>query len=234
MDGTYVGALSDAVICEVFGDTGDLNRRVLCIGAHTLYVYGIDGLTSGGDISKYVVKPLLQDTRGGTMLDLYERALMRTVYNVVAKPCEDLNAALGYLLNGFCLVLFGEKAIAFEDKTPEKRSPSAPDVENTVKGPKDAFTETSRTNTSLLRRHLRSAALHFYETTVGTQSKTNVSLAYIDGVTAPELIERMKRRLSELQTEGLITPSSVEELVTGSRPTAFPLIQYTERTDRFA
>lgn len=233
-DGTYVGSLSDAVICEIFGDTGDLNRRPLRVGAHTLYIYSIDGLTSVGDISRFVVKPLMQDTMGGSMAELYERALMRTVYNSVAKPCKDLNDTILFLLNGFSVVLFGDKAIAFEDKTPEKRSPSAPDVENTVKGPKDAFTETSRTNTSLLRRHLRSAALHFYETTVGTQSKTNVSLAYIEGVTAPELVERMKKRLSELQTDGLITPSAVEELITGSRPTAFPLLQYTERTDRFA
>ena len=38
-DGTYVGLLSDAVICEIFGDTGDLNRRPLRVGAHTLYIY---------------------------------------------------------------------------------------------------------------------------------------------------------------------------------------------------
>ena len=66
------------------------------------------------------------------------------------------------LVNGFSVVLFGQAgAIAFEDKTGEKRSPSAPEVENTVKGPKDAFTETVRTNTSLLRRHLRTPPCGF-------------------------------------------------------------------------
>ncbi len=233
-NGSYVGTISDRTICEIFGDTGDLNRRELKLGSHTLYIYSIDGLTSVGDISRFVVRPLMQDTVGGTIDELYDRALHRTVYNSVARPCPDLDTVLLMLLNGFCVVLFGEKALAFEDKTPEKRSPSAPEVENTVKGPKDAFTETSRTNTSLLRRHLRSAALHFYETTVGTESKTNVSVAYIEGVTDPNLIERMKLRLSELQTDGLVTPAAVEELVTGSRKTPFPLIQYTERTDRFA
>ena len=44
----------------------------------------------------------------------------------------------------------------------------------------------------------------------------------------------MKRRLTEIDIDGMVTPSSVEEYVTGSRPTAFPLLQYTERTDRFA
>lgn len=229
-----MGSISDAVICEIFGDTGDLNRRVLKIGEHTLYIYSIDGLVSIGDISRFVVRPLMQDTTGGSLEELYQRALHRTVYNSVAKPCADLNQVLLMLLNGFCVVVFGNKALAFEDKTPEKRSPSAPEVENTVKGPKDAFTETSRTNTSLIRRHLRSAALHFYETTVGTGSRTNVSVAYIDGVTDPALLQRMKERLSQIQVEGLVTPAAVEELVTGSRKTPFPLIQYTERTDRFS
>lgn len=233
-DGTYVGDISDETICAVFGDSGDLNRRRVQIGSAILFIYSIDGLVSGGDISRYVIKPLMQDMVGGTMEELYDRALHRTVYNMVAVPCQDLDGLLNKLLNGFCVVVFGHRALAFEDKTPEKRSPSAPQVENTVKGPKDAFTETSRSNTGLVRRHLRSAALHFYETTIGTESRTNVSVAYVEGITDPELLERMKGRLAELETEGLVTPAAVEELVTGSRRTAFPLIQYTERTDRFA
>ncbi len=232
-DGHYIGTVNDGNITAIFGASGDFNRRELQVGAFTLYIYAIDGLTSGGDISEFVVKPLMQDTLGGSLEEIYNRALHRTVYNAVAKPCEDLDAVLSMLLNGFSVVLFGERALAFEDKTPEKRSPSAPEVENTVKGPKDAFTETSRTNTSLLRRHLRSPELCFYETTVGTRGRTNVSVAYLQGVTDPNLLERMKIRLSELQVDSLVTPAAVEELVTGSRMTAFPLIQFTERTDRF-
>ena len=233
-DGTYTGTISDENLQAIFGETGDLNRRELRLGAHTLYIYAIDGLTAGGDISEFVIKPLMQDTLGGTLEEIYDRALHRTVYNSVAKPCKDLNTVLLMLLNGFSVVLFGEKAIAFENKTSEKRAPSAPEVENTVKGPKDAFTETSRTNTSLLRRHLRSPALHFYETTVGQRSRTNVSVAYLEGLTDPSLVQRMKQRLSEIDIDGLVTPTAVEEYITGSRPSAFPLIHYTERTDRFA
>ena len=139
-----------------------------------------------------------------------------------------------FLLNGFCVVLFGDRALAFEDKTPEKRSPSAPEVENTVKGPKDAFTETLRTNTSLLRRHLRSGDLHFYEMTAGRRSHTLCAVVYLEGLTSPVFVERMKKRLAAIDTDGLLSPAAVEEYVTGSRPTAFPLLQYTERTDRFA
>ncbi|MBQ8587182.1 MAG: spore germination protein [Oscillospiraceae bacterium] len=233
-DGTYVGEISHENILAIFGAAGDFNRRELLVGGHTLYIYAIDGLTSGGFISEYVVKPLMQDTHATTMDELYHNALRSTVYNSVAGDCKDLNTVAARLVNGFCVVLFGHRALAFETKTGEKRSPSAPEVENTVKGPKDAFTETVRTNTSLLRRHLRSPALGLYETQIGRESLTNVSLAYLDGITDPVLVERMKQRLGEIDIDGLISPSAVEEYISVSRPTAFPLLQFTERTDRFA
>ena len=233
-NGTYVGEISDETVSEIFAGAADFNRRELLVGSHTLYLYAIDGLTSGGDISEFVVKPLLQDTSALTIQALYHRALSSTVYNSVAESCPDLNTVAMKLVNGYSVVLFGDQAIAFETKTGEKRSPSAPEVENTVKGPKDAFTETIRTNTSLLRRHLRSPALRLYETQVGRRSLTNVSVAYLDGLTNPEMVENVKRRLSEIDIDGFVTTSAVEEYMTGSRPTAFPLLQYTERTDRFA
>ena len=43
----------------------------------------------------------------------------------------------------------------------------------------------------------------------------------------------MKDRLSQIDIDGLLSPSAVEEYITGSRATAFPLMQYTERSDRF-
>lgn len=234
-DGTYAGAVTHENIMAIFDGAGDFNQRELHIAGHTIYIYAIDGLTSGGDISEYVVKPLMQDSAAGTMQELYDRALHATVYNSVAEACPDLNDVANKLVNGFSVALFGAAgAIAFEDKTGEKRSPSAPEVENTVKGPKDAFTETVRTNTSLLRRHLRTPALRLYETKVGRRSLTNVTVASIEGLTDPALVERMKARLASIDIDGLITPAAVEEYVTGSRSTAFPLLQYTERTDRFA
>ena len=124
-------------------------------------------------------------------------------------------------------------AIGFEVKTPDKRGPSAPEVENTVKGAKDAFVETVRSNTSYIRRHLRSPDLRIFETQVGKRSLTNVSVVWLEGITNPELVYRMKLRLAEIDIDGMLSPSAVEEYVTGSRATAFPLMQYTERSDRF-
>ena len=229
-----MGQLTDESIRALFEGAGDFVARDLSCGAYTLHAYAIDGLTSGADISEYVIRPIAEQLRGESLQSMYDNALSGTIYNSVADPCKDLQTAATKLVNGFCVILFpGVGAIAFETKTGEKRGLSAPEVENTVKGPKDAFVETVRSNTSLIRRHLRTPYLRLYETRVGQRSLTNVTVAWIQGLTNPELVERMKQRLSEICVDALLYPSSVEEYVTGSRATAFPLLQFTERADTF-
>lgn len=226
--------MTDKEIQKQFTQTDDFIRRVLRCGEDTLYAYAVDGLVSGGDMSEYILKPISENLRGGSMRELYDAALHGAVYNSVAVPCEDLQTVFKKLVNGFCVILFPDVgAIAFEIKTGVNRGPDAPEVENTVKGPKDAFVENIRINTSLLRRHLRTPDLRIYGTTVGQRSLTNVAVVWIEGLTNPELVQRMKDRLESIDIDGLLSPSAVEEYVTGSRRTAFPLIQYTERPDRF-
>lgn len=231
---TYTGELNDANISYIFRDAADFIRRELRCGSFTVYAYAIDGLIAAAYASDYIFKPITQHLKADTIEQLYQRAMNGMIYNSVAVACEDLDKAAFLLVNGFCVVLFpGVGAIGFEVKTPDKRGTSAPEVENTVKGAKDAFVETVRSNTSYVRRHLRSPDLRIYETQVGKRSLTNVSVVWLDGITNPELVIKMKDRLGQIDIDGMLSPAAVEEYVTGSRATAFPLMQYTERSDRF-
>ncbi|HAL88787.1 MAG TPA: hypothetical protein DCO69_06675, partial [Clostridiales bacterium] len=212
-----MNGVTDGEIRAQFPEVSDFIPRQLQCGGFTIYAYAIDGLVSGGDMSEYILKPITEHLRAETMAELYDKALHGAVYNSVAEPCEDLRTVFKKLVNGFCVVLFPEVgAIAFEIKTGVNRGPDAPEVENTVKGPKDAFVETIRINTSLLRRHLRTPDLRIFAATVGRRSMTNVAVVWIDGVTNDELVAKMKKRLAEIDVDALISPSAVEEYVTGS------------------
>ena len=209
-------------------------RKVLC-GGQLLTVLFLDGLTSGGDIAEQVVRPLAQMTDESREEVLFTRALQGGVWCASVKEPESTQQAAELLVNGFCVILFPKsgKALGCEVKTGEKRSPSPPETENTVKGAKDAFTETLRTNTSLVRRHLRTPGLRLTETVVGKRTLTKVTVCWIDRLTDPELPRRMQERLSSIDIDGALSPAAIEEYVTGSRRTAFPLLEYTERTDHF-
>ena len=228
-----VGLVTDEAIRRQFAGASDFEPRTLRSGEGTLYAYFIDGLVSSSFIADYIYKPIVRDLPENVQ-EAYNAALRGAIYNAVARPCKDLQDVASKIVNGFCVVLFpGVGAIAFEVRTGVSRGPNPPEVENTVKGPKDAFVATIRINTSLLRRHLRTPDLRIYGTTVGRRSLTNVAVIWIEGITNRELVKRMKDRLASIDIDGFLSPSAVEEYVTGSRITAFPLMQYTERPDRF-
>ena len=225
--------MEDVQAC--FGDTADLNTRQIAVGGQRLGLLFLDGLTSGGDIAEQVLKPLMETVTPGSIQEVLTQAERARVYCAVAERTQDPAQTADKLLHGYCAVIFPgtDTALCFETKTSARRGPSAPESENTVKGAKDAFTETMRINTSLLRRHLRTAQLRFSQKTVGLRTKTAVTVCYLADLTAPELVRRMEKRLENIDIDGMLTPASVEEYVTGSRRTAFPLLQYTERPDTF-
>ena len=226
--------MTDENIRGRFEGASDFIARELKCGEFTLYAYAVDGLVAGSDMSEYILKPISENLSGESMAELYDAALYGTIYNSVASPCRDMDDAAVKLVNGFCVILFPDVgAIAFEVKTGVSRGPNPPEVENTVKGPKDAFVETIRINTSLIRRHLRTPDLRICAATVGRRSLTNVAVVWIQGITNPELVQKMKIRLRQIDIDGFLSPAAVEEYVAGSRWTAFPLMQYTERPDRF-
>ena len=218
-----------------FEDAADFEMRKVLCGGQLLTVLFLDGLTSGRDIAEQVLRPLAQMTDEAREEVLYTRALQGGVWCASVKEPESTQQAAELLVNGFCVILFPKsgKALGCEVKTGEKRSPSPPETENTVKGAKDAFTETLRTNTSLVRRHLRTPGLRLTETVVGKRTLTKVTVCWIDRLTDPELPRRMQERLSSIDIDGALSPAAIEEYVTGSRRTAFPLLEYTERTDHF-
>lgn len=226
--------MTDANVTAIFAGAGDFIRRELHCSGFTLYAYAIDGLVASADAAENIFRPIAQNLSGERISALYDDALHGKVYNTVASACKDLEDIAVKLVNGFCVVLFpGAGAVAYEVRTGVSRSVSAPEVENTVKGAKDAFVETMRINTSLIRRHLRTPDLQLDQTLVGKRSLTNVTVVWIKGITNRALVRRMKERVNAIDVDGFLTHSSVEEYITGSRITAFPLIQYTERPDRF-
>ena len=219
-------------IRQSFSGAADFVERSVTAGGNEVTVFFLDGLTSAAEIADFVLRPLARLPRCAADT-LYKMCLNGAVCSAVAVPENAAQSVCAKLLGGFCAVVIGEKAVSFEVKSGAKRMPSPPQVENTVKGAKDAFTETLRINTALIRRHVRTPDLQIWETQIGRRSSTTVALLSVRGLTDPSLVSQMQTRLSSIDVDGLLSPAAVEEYLTGSRRTAFPLLQYTERTDRF-
>lgn len=93
--------------------------------------------------------------------------------------------------------------------------------------------ESVRTNTAMVRRHLKAPQLKIKEQIVGRQSRTVVDVLFLDGIADPDTVSQLEERLADLDIDGVEATGNLEEyLVEGDR-SPFPLMAYTQRPDRF-
>lgn len=195
----------------------------------------LNGMVKLERVNDYILRPLAE-WDGPEQGTVFQRILEGGVWNLSARERTGMDEVTGDLVNGCCVLFLPgeENALSFAVPTEEKRSISDPETENVIKGPRDSFTESVRTNTSLVRRRVRTPWLRIEEQVVGRQTLTPVDLIYIEGLTDPELVAQVQRRVSDIDIDALISTGNLEEYIIDDKETAFPQVLFTERPDRFS
>ena len=161
--------------------------------------------------------------------------LMSTIPAAQVKYSDDWNELLKNLLSGPFLLFFEgvDKGFIIDIRTYPVRSIQEPENEKTIRGSKDGFVETLLFNSNLIRRRIRSPKLVFEITNVGTQSKTDVALAYLEGEADSRLLEQVRNKLANLNVSALTmgTQSMEELLVPRKWYHPLPSLFRTERPD---
>lgn len=202
-----------------------------------VHLFYLDGMVSRPDIGEMIIRPLMVSPRlheATTPLQAVQILDDGILYFPDQQKVTDLAQVISLLHVGFSALVFDELQLAFlfETKGFERRSVSPPQDEAVIKGAKDSFTETIRTNTATVRRKLGSPQLKIVDTTIGTESKTRLSLLYIDSIADAALVEKVKRQLESIKTDQLLSLGAFEELFLPKKR-LFPKLLYTERPDKF-
>ena len=235
-------AVTAKAVREIFLKCSDFYLRPVWLGGKPdagVSVCWIDGLVSGNSVSEDVLRPLTDANRlirAENTEQSVERLLRGAVFAGTAQRRTTPGEVAEDLLHGCCAVIFDRtgSAVTFETKSTDNRSIGEPKIEKTVKGAKDAFVETLRTNTSLIRRRLRTPDLKLHQTTVGRRSRTDVAVVYLDGVTNPDTLQELFRRIDAIDVDGAVTAGSLEQYITDRPGALFPQLLHTERPDTFA
>jgi hypothetical protein len=114
------------------------------------------------------------------------------------------------------------------------RQVSAPEIEFSVIGPKEAFIEPIDQNLNLIRKRLPIKDLIIEEYKVGTLSKTKVALLFIDGIVNNENVDTIRQRLKDIDFDQISDSSFIEQLLADNHNSPFPQFLDTERPDRAA
>lgn len=209
-------------------------------GGRRAVVAYLDGMVDVAVIDDHLVKPLMYDAfplRAGPVTATVQEVLK--AHAIAASQVRE-GATLGEVVNGILdgdalLLVDGEGVgLIVSQRGWQKRALSEPPSESTIRGPREGFTETLRTNTALLRRRLRTPSLKFEAMTVGTLSRTDVVIAYLDRIAADALVEEVRSRLERLIIDSPQDVQSLDELIRDAPTSLFPTIRVTERPDAVA
>ena len=225
---------------EVFRDCADFRTRPLRVGGdpgRQLTVCYLEGVVRNERVSDYILRPLALDEGLARVApeEMFARMRDGALYNLTCAECTTTDRAAADLIAGFTLLVFPDRdtVLSCFTGTEEKRSVSESENEPSVKGARESFVETVRTNTAMVRRRLRAPELRISEHIVGRQTLTPVDVLWLDGVADPAVAERVCRQVAQMDIDGIRTAGDVEEYLAGRLDTPFPLLASTQRPDWF-
>jgi stage V sporulation protein AF len=211
----------------------DILIKELVIGGQKAAMVFVDGFANG-EVITMILQVLAKLDRAEVFPDPLKKLTQARIPYMELETTEELSEVIDQILAGqMILLLEGEvEAIMLDTREYPVRGPEEPDTERLTRGSRDGFVETMLFNVTLTRRRVRDPGLRVEAVKVGRRSKTDIAIMYINDIVNPELLENVKERLSNIDIDGLpMAEKSLEEFITESSLSIFPMVRYTERPD---
>ncbi|MGJ7911967.1 spore germination protein [Neobacillus sp. LXY-1] len=215
------------------GVSFDFGVRKLQILKKEVQIYYVNGLCDTRFIIELIEELVQINDHEKLSTDVFKIIENRLVNQSVDKA-ETLDLVVTQVLSGLIAVVVEGYSTAFivDVRSYPGRSPQEPDTEKVVRGARDGFVENIILNTALTRRRIRDERLRFEMHKVGVRSKTDVALGYIEDVADPDLLNILRKELSEINIDGIpMADKTLEEFIVKQGINPYPLVRYTERAD---
>lgn len=224
---------------QLFGESADIKKKTMNIGIGrdiACFIAYIE--VTGGSLlfEKSVVGKLLNELCLMTKKEIYE-CLSKNALGVSDMTLFETveEAAAGLLTGDVILFVDGfDMAIKIPDKGYPNMGVQEPESEKVIRGSREGFSDSIKTNTALLRKRLKTPKLRVKEVKMGTRSNTNVDIVYMDDLVYPGLLKEVERRLNRYEIDGVLDSGIVEQLSEEKWYSPFPQFQTTQRPDRAA
>lgn len=213
----------------------DILARALKFGDRRATMYFIDGFIKD-DLMVKVIQPLFAkqaaDFAGITdTADLAAQFLPNAEVDISRDRREIVTRVLAGMV---VLVIEGfPQALILDVREYPSRGVDEPDEDRSLRGARDGFVETLVFNTALIRRRLRNPSLTMEIMEVGSSSRTEIVLCYIEGKADPKTVAKIRKQLQNIRIPNLTLgqESLMEALVPRQWYNPFPKVRYTERPD---
>lgn len=216
-----------------FGQSFDMVLREMELAGKKFGILYINGFVDE-QIMSDILRYLSTLERSQIVPDVVKHLLETYITHIQVTQATLTNEVVTAILTGQTVILIDtvDKALIIDARQFPSRTPEEPDLERVVRGSRDGFVETLVHNTVMTRRRIRDPRLRFEIMKVGTRSKTDIAIGYLQDVADPHLVDTIKKRLENIEVDGLpMAEKSVEEFLVKKRWNPYPVVRYTERPD---
>ncbi|MFJ8090268.1 spore germination protein [Lysinibacillus sp. NPDC095746] len=230
------------IIKNTLGNSNDLVIREITIGKaeqFTLAILYVDGLSDKITISNAVIDKLMLDIEDNHDAEIEKIIRYLRDSCLTAGDVNDIfhfSALYNSILNGNTVILLDESSTGIETSTQgaKDRAVMEPSTESVIRGPRESFTETLRTNTALIRRKIKSPNLWIKSRIIGEVTKTEVAVMYLNDIANDKIVAEVLSRLDRINIDGILESGYIEDFIQDSKTTIFPTVYNSERPDVIA
>lgn len=228
----------------LFSDCNDVVKKKFQIGEKDKtwgYIAYVDSMINREVVEDAVLEQIISEVKilpkdsssRNNLFDFIKNYAVSTADIQEIKTFDDICISV---LSGDTILLIDGYDIALKVATRgwPNRGVQEPDTEGVVRGAKEGFSEALRINTVLIRRRIRDTKLKVKQQQVGTRSRTDIAIVYIEDIVRKEVLNEVESRLKSFTIDAVLESGMLEELMENRWRSPFPRAQVTQRPDKVA
>lgn len=209
--------------------SSDLADRLIEIGGQSVAFVYLKSITDNLVFSEGLFEPVS---------NLKELTFENVKQVVSANDVEEIQEEQIFesILKGAVVMIFSnsDKILSVDILKYNTRAPSEPPTSPVIFGPREGFTEDYKTNITLLRRRFHSQDLVFENMFVGTETKTQIIISYLDGIVDKKIVKEVKKRISEIEIDGIVDSYYLLSLLANRPDSILKQVGSSEKPDIIA
>lgn len=213
-----------------FSQSDDFKCRPLRVGdKNCLFAY-LDGNIDKVLFEQDVVRPLKNAER---LSSPYLETLQNTVAysdEIKVVPIENAPGEIA-----LCDIAFfieeDDNAYIFSLRKPSTRAIGEPPTSSVMKGPREGFVEEIKTNTSMIRRRIKSPDLVMKSFQVGRYSATTVAVMYVHGIADENVVKTICEKIRKIDVDGVVDSAYVLSFIQTRKNSFFLQAGTSEKPD---
>ncbi len=220
-------------IKKITGHSTDILVNEFVTGGIKCAFLCCDGMLSSRTAADMVLAPITDLPKQANAQGLFDYIQAHMLLSADRSNPDNYGDLLRLIHSGFAVFVAegANAALAFGVQGFSTRGVQEPSGEGNILGSHEGFSETIRTNLSLIRRRLKTPELVTKMMTKGSKSNTEICLCYMKDRVPPRLLERIMKSLDEISLETILSTGYIRPFVEKKSFELFNSTGLTERPD---